>query len=196
MVHMRRGRMITLTTALSGVLLLAMMTATSASGSPPTAEDQKKQAEAGTGGNVDTGYSSSLDEEKRFAGQAVSDKVSPGAFAEGDQLISRIYADAAPHSGATTLPSRFTRKALEDLQACLTELAGAPGVFFGFSYDAKTDTVVVEGNIPQADLPADAVRAGRISYTYTRDGGRDAWTNVRPTEAVGREPNTTGGWGN
>lgn len=172
----RRGKLLAATT-LAAALIISLTSVTGASADTPTADEQKAAQETSSGAVVDSGYASSLEEEDRFRVQAVAEDVSPGAFTDGDRLVSRVYADADAPDGATTLPSRFTRASLDALQEQIAGLAGAEGIFYGFSYDAETDTVSVVGNVPQAELPAEAVRSGAISYEYTKDGGRETRAN-------------------
>lgn len=157
----------------AAVLLLSFNAAAGAAAEPSITDEQKQAQEGTTMPGIETGYTSSLTEESQLHSTELSQDTSPGAFMSGDQLTWRVFADVSAPDGIATMPSRFTKATLNDLEQQLSGLAGTPGVFFGFGYRADTDTVLVTGNLPLGLLPSDAVSGGALVHEYTTDGGRE-----------------------
>lgn len=171
-------RGVTAILSVAAALALTFGGVTSASAEPPPATDKDKLAQEGAPAPAkDTGYASSLAEEQSLRSQVLSEDVSPGAFVDGDRLVSRVYSGSKAPAGVASTPSRFTADSLDALQDKLTGLAGKDGVFFGFGYRADSDTVFVTGNLPKSALPETELRSGAIAFEYTTDGGRDTRAN-------------------
>ncbi|MFT3888680.1 MAG: hypothetical protein QM713_11040 [Arachnia sp.] len=164
--------------ALAPILLAALLATSACAGvavpaSPPptaptTASSGEKTSDAG-----DEDDDGALEQEQRLREAALPESISPGAFLDGDTLVSRIYADAhAPEGACDVLPSRFTRDALNALSAAVTSGSHAEGTFFGIYYDAQSDTLHVTGNITEDSLPQDALARGELTYEYAAEGGR------------------------
>lgn len=158
-----------------GSAALVVIASTSAISAPdPNAAAEKdkaagQQARAAAPLGPPAGRASSLAEEDAARATAAqsrvaaldSDEQKPGAGAE------RAAASAAPVAG-----SRFTGQSLQQVKDELIAKAGKPGVAYGFYYDARTDSVVVEGNLPEAQLPQTARAKGLITYKHSADAGR------------------------
>jgi hypothetical protein len=105
--------------------------------------------------------------------------------AAGQSKAARLELDAkaaakvssAPQSAARVANSRFTAQSLGKLKNELAAKAGKPGVAYGFYYDERTDSVVVEGNLPRTQLPKQAVAKGLITYKHSTDVGRESRDN-------------------
>ncbi len=70
----------------------------------------------------------------------------------------------------------WSQLTLTDREAALAGLYPQAGGAYGFYYDARGDTVIVEGNLDVSLLPAEALANGEITFTHTADGDRQGRT--------------------
>ncbi|MDR0417181.1 MAG: hypothetical protein LBH76_07715 [Propionibacteriaceae bacterium] len=177
MAHGNLNRQLLVAAALAAALVSSTVGGVGAAAQPLSGDQQKLAQAPEPGPPFSADYASSPDEEERRRAQAWPDGLSPGAFADAERWVSRVFADVVAPPAAETLPSRFTETSLEALQGRLADLAGPDGVFFGYSYDAETDSVFVTGHLPEAALPSAALQSGALVYEYAADGGRDIGTD-------------------
>ena len=113
-----------------------------------------------------------LVQERAAAEQAVPESISPVHYDDNGVLVPRVFKDqtAALAKNAGARVSRFSTTHLNDLEAALAGLSRQAGGAYGFYYDARRDTVIVEGNLDVNLLPAEALANGEITFTYTADG--------------------------
>ncbi|MGL5809187.1 MAG: S1 family peptidase [Nocardioides sp.] len=136
--------------------------------------DQRKAAgqKAGSAADSRAGSGSLADE------AAARRRAPAGELKVPGRVVDRVAGDDLRAS------ERFTRPSLDRLKQRLESAAGHRRESFGFYYDARRDTVVLEGNVARSRLPQKALASGRLVVKHTNE-----------TRRLGRYNDTPPFWG-
>ena len=160
--------------------LAAAMAPMAHAGDPGGAEAAKVAAEAGAGARSAAGTAgdaAALAQEGAARDGALSEDVSPGAFSEGGQVVSRVFADSRVAGSDRARASVFTKASLADLMSQIEGLRATSkraDVAYGFYYDAANDMVRIDGNLDASAVAALSKKGGAIKFVKADEAGRDS----------------------